>query len=541
MKDGHWSVLWVRSMTIFHLSLLLLSILSGTAALIYELVWFQLLELTMGSTAVSLAVILATFMGGTCLGSLMLPRFLSTCRLPLRVYGAIEAGIGTFGVLVLLVMPSIGALYTAWSGFGWKGFLVRGVVAAVCLLPPTLLMGATLPTLSRRIQPMAEGVSWLGLFYGGNIMGGVFGCLLAGFYLLRNYDVAVATYVAVAINALAATLAILLTVNDETVGAVSDRPFFADFRKDGRSETAPTVLIAIAASGFCALAAEAIWTRLLGLLLGASVYTFSIILAVFLSGLGIGSGIGSLLCRNLRRPRIALGLCQLLGAAAIAWAAYNLSASLPYWPIDPSISSNLRFNFEVDLARAFWVLLPPTLVWGASFPLALAAGASQQYDSVGLMARIYAANTFGAIGGALAASVILVAWIGSPQVQQLLIGISMAAGLLLILPEARTSAAAGLLFTGALVGGLLMNSVPPLENRSSHMDATRQAGSARVTSSMQPKVSMPRWRFPDFQTMSSPFTWRERSRRPTSLGTCVCNGCSVISRRCSPSNRVRCS
>src|SRR5690348_4314719 len=132
-KDG-------RSETAPTVSLLLLSILSGTAALIYELVWFQLLELTMGSTAVSLAVILATFMGGTCLGSLMLPRFVR--RRPLRVYAAIEAGIGILGVLVLLVMPSIGILYTAWSGFGWRGFLVRGVVAALCLLPPTLLMGA---------------------------------------------------------------------------------------------------------------------------------------------------------------------------------------------------------------------------------------------------------------------------------------------------------------------------------------------------------------------------------------------------------------
>src|SRR5207248_923300 len=108
-----------------------------------------------------------------------------------------------------------------------------------------------------------------------------------------------------------------------------------------------TVYIGIALSGLCALAGEVIWTRILGLLFGASVYAFSIILAVFLIGLGVGSGIGALLCRMAVRPRRALGWCQLLAAGAIAWTAYNLGASLPYWPINPSISSNIRFNFAL--------------------------------------------------------------------------------------------------------------------------------------------------------------------------------------------------
>src|SRR5438132_9325447 len=120
--------------------LLLLAAGSGAAALIYEIVWFQLLELVIGSSAVSLAVLLATFMGGTCLGSLIFPRLVSVRRNPLRVYALIEIGIGVFGILVLLVMPLVG------------GVLLRGVVAAACLLPPTLLMGATLPALARQVD-----------------------------------------------------------------------------------------------------------------------------------------------------------------------------------------------------------------------------------------------------------------------------------------------------------------------------------------------------------------------------------------------------
>src|SRR5580704_1246525 len=155
--------------------ILLLSAGSGAAALIYEIVWFQLLELAIGSSAVSLAVVHATFMGGTCLGSLILPRFVPTRRNPLRVYAAIEFGIGVCGLLVLHLMPFVGA----------------GLVAAACLLPPTLLMGMTLPALARQVE-----VSWLGFLYGCNIAGAVVGCLISGFYLLREYDVATATYAA---------------------------------------------------------------------------------------------------------------------------------------------------------------------------------------------------------------------------------------------------------------------------------------------------------------------------------------------------------
>jgi len=158
---------------------------SGAAALIYEIVWFQLLELFIGSSAVSIGVLLGTFMGGMCLGSVLLSRVVARRRHPLRVYAALELGIGAFGLLLLFVMPVIGRIYTEWGGEGIAGFLLRGLVAGICLLPPTLVMGATLPAVSRWVETTPAGVSKLGLFYSGNIAGGVFGSLLAAFYLLR--------------------------------------------------------------------------------------------------------------------------------------------------------------------------------------------------------------------------------------------------------------------------------------------------------------------------------------------------------------------
>ncbi len=109
---------------------------SGCAALIYEIVWLQLLQLVIGLTAVSLALLPGTFMGGMCAGSLLLPRLVSARWHPLRVYALLELGIGAIGVIVLLGMPSIDHVYTYYAGHGRPDVLLRGAVAGVCLLPP---------------------------------------------------------------------------------------------------------------------------------------------------------------------------------------------------------------------------------------------------------------------------------------------------------------------------------------------------------------------------------------------------------------------
>ena len=191
-------------------ALLLLFVASGCAALIYEIVWFQLLQLVIGSSAVSLAVLLGTFMGGMCLGSFLLPRYISSREHPLRVYAFFELGIGVFGLLILFGVPALANIYTAWGGSGPVGLLFRAIAASICLLPPTILMGATLPAMSRWVETSPQGVAWLGYFYGGNTGGAVIGSLLAGFYLLRVHDMATATYVAVALNIAVGALALLV-------------------------------------------------------------------------------------------------------------------------------------------------------------------------------------------------------------------------------------------------------------------------------------------------------------------------------------------
>ncbi len=431
-------------------ALIVLFVGSGCAALIYEVVWFQLLELVIGTSSLSLGVLLGTYMGGLCLGSLAFGRFVSDRHHPLRVYALLEVGIGIIGLLVLAIMPLVGGAYAAWAGPGTMGVALRAVAAAICMLPPTLLMGATLPALSRWVGMTPRGVSWLGLFYAGNTAGAVLGSVLAGFYLLRVHDVTVATFVAVALNAGVAVVALLLSKIFAASRQAADGPLSsgdapqpapAAAAREGAFERR-AVYVAIGLSGFTALASEVVWTRLLSLVFGGTTYTFSLILAGILLGLGIGSSAGSALARSLPRPAAALGWCQAGLCAALAWAGVMLSGSLPYWPVDPSISTSPLFNFQIDSARCLWTVLPGSLLWGASFPLALAAVARFGGDQARVVGAMYAANTFGAILGALGAGV-LVAWYGSQHVQQFLIAVAAASALLVLLPGFGTAAADG--------------------------------------------------------------------------------------------------
>ncbi len=446
-------------------ALLLLFVGSGCAALIYEIVWFQLLQLVIGSSAVSMGVLLGTFMGGMCLGSLFLARVISPREHPLRVYAYLELGIAVSGMLLLFGMPLLGGLYFHWGGGGVTGILLRGVAASICLLPPTLLMGATLPAISRWVESTPEGVSSLGFFYGGNIAGGVIGCLLAGFYLLRVHDSAVATFVAVGLNVIVAGLALLLAkTTPHTESAVSPAPL-------ERASGAWAVYVSIGLSGMTALGAEVIWTRLLSLLFGATVYTFSLILAVFLLGLGIGSSLGSAIAGRIARPRLALGWCQMLLCVAMAWTAYMLTQSLPYWPINPSISTDPWYNFQLDFVRCLWAVLPGAILWGASFPMALASVATGGKDPARLVGGVYAANTLGAIIGSVTASLLLVVWLGSQRAQQVLVIISAVSALLMLESAAAEAESkktrfqfAGTLLLAAAMGGavLLARTIHPV-------------------------------------------------------------------------------
>jgi spermidine synthase len=445
-------------------ALLILFAGSGCSALIYEVAWYQVLQLALGSTAVSLGILLATFMGGLCIGSLALPRLKLDEHHPLKVYAALEFGIAVFGMAVTMAMPLIGRVYIIGAEHGMPGMLLRGLVAAVCMLPSTILMGASLPAIVRGIEATPRGVSWWALLYGGNTAGAVFGCLLAGFYLLRVYNMAVAVFVAAAINILVAAMSYFLARGIRPVPASASTP--APIQTQSISGRWP-VYIAIALSGAAALGAEVVWTRLLGMLLLATVYVFSIILAVFLIGLAVGGGAASWLIRRVRAD-LALGLCQLALTLGIAWTAMVITGILPFWTDAILTTTNPWQMFFLDLKRCAFAILPPALLWGASFPLACAAAIKSPDDDPGRVAGgIYAANTLGGIIGALAVSLVLIPWIGTQRSQQIILLLAALAGLVALIPvlksrtTGRTLPALGLLASMLLAAALAWG-LPPV-------------------------------------------------------------------------------
>lgn len=446
--------------------LLLLFVGSGMCALIYEVVWFQLLELVIGSSAISLGVLLATFMGGMCLGSLYLPRFIDKKHHPLKVYAFLELGIGVMGLVVLYAVPLVGSLYSLTAGHGFVGIAMRAIVAAICLLPPTIMMGATLPAVARWIESTPKGVSWLGFFYGGNTAGAVLGAVLAGFYLLRVYDMSVSTFLAAIVNFAIFGAAYTIAKQAPALAETGDEN---DLETDDVQNvpSSKVVYLVIGMSGLCALGAEVVWTRLLSLMLGASTYTFSLILATFLTGLGLGSAAGAGLARALNRPQIALGWAQALQMAGIAWAAFMIAIVLPNWPVNPSLSPGPWFTLHIDVTRCLWVVLPSASLWGASFPLALAALAKRNEDTGRLAGRVYAANTFGAIIGSLAFSLVVVPNFGTQHAEQALLvlsGISALLAFSTILSTARVAATGSLIVTGfmLLILGTNVPAIPGL-------------------------------------------------------------------------------
>jgi len=403
-------------------ALLVLFAASGCAALIYEIVWLQLLQLVIGSNAMSLAVLLGTWMGGMCIGSLLLPRLIPSTRNALRIYAFLELATGICGILVLFGLPLVRNVYVAGLSSGIPNAALRAICCAVCLLPPTILMGATLPLIARWVEAMPSATKWWGYFYGVNIAGGVLGCFAAGFYLLRVYDMSIASYVAVAINVVIG-LASLAMAGSETPAIASSAP--------RASATVPKrpwdVYFTIGISGLTALGAEVVWTRLLSLMLGPTTYTFSIILGVFLAGLGIGSAIGSRMAEKKGQPRMLLIGCQILLALTMAWAGFLLADWLPYWQGNLDNGANPWAGFINDIWRSIIPILPGAILWGASFPIALACAAEEDAggDSGRIVGEIYGANTVGAILGAVFFSLVFIPALSLHGSEQLLMVISL--------------------------------------------------------------------------------------------------------------------
>jgi spermidine synthase len=393
--------------------------LSGATGLVYEVVWMRWLALGFGVTVQATATVLATFMAGLALGSWALGRWVDGRRRPLLVYAALEAGIGLYALAAPALFEQVQPAYVALHRLGLPAPLFafgRAALLGAVLLPPTILMGGTLPALARYFVARREGLgAHVGLLYFVNTAGAVAGCLLAGFLLIERLGLDGTTLVAASGNAGIALVAGAIGLRARPLpghaGRAAPRP-----RPDAAGTPAHVrlALAAITLSGFASLGYEVLWTRALTRYLYNSTYAFTTMLATFLTGLALGSAVYGARWSRTATPLRLFALLELgVGAGfLVSYAIFpdlmTVSAAVVPDPVLRSFGDSVVVMF----VRAALVLAVPTFLLGATLPLATAV-CTESLERVGQgVGRVYAWNTAGAIAGSLGAAFVLIPGLG---------------------------------------------------------------------------------------------------------------------------------
>ncbi len=400
------------------LLILVLFFASGASGLVYEIVWVRQFGLLFGSTVYSAALVTGIYMCGLGLGSFLAGRwvdrrFREEPSLPVRAYGLFEVGIAALALLILLVLPQVSGWVAEVSSYveaenGWyrlslSASLLRYGSALVLLLPVTLLMGGTLTLLIRHlVGGDLAGAGWhVGVLYGVNTAGAALGCLLTDTALVPAFGVRNTQLLAMGLNLFAAAGALLLARSVPPPPEAPPPPMSAP----GASARVGWASLAIALSGFAAMALQILWFRHLISLFGAYRPVFSILLCVILVGIWLGSTLAGALVRRSGRPATIFVVCL---AGFVLWslgALWNVEAD-GLWLVeqldrDPKAGP---IPFYLFLLRGTaWAVGPPALLSGTAFPL---ANALVQRASAHVGARaglLYLANTVGGVVGSLAA------------------------------------------------------------------------------------------------------------------------------------------
>jgi len=436
--------------------------LSGAAALVYQVVWVRSLTLIFGGSHLAVTAVLSIFMAGLAVGGYLMGRVADRVARPLRVYGLLELGIAAGALLFMGLMKVYPAAYVTLAQGREEAILylsgVRVLFSVLALIGPTTLMGGTLPILAHFVarQP-AELRSALSLLYGLNTLGAVLGALLAGFVLLPHYPVSTTLHLAVAANAVIGLASILLqgavpsaappgdSVGPEAEKTPARAPSVPGERRDPWPDASVRLVRwGIGISGFCALGYEVLWTRILTIVVGASVYGFTVMLVAFLTGIALGSKAYGATARfpgerdaELRRPVAWFGIVQII----IGASAFLVTASLRDLPANAvRLQSLTRWtgigSFAVrawsNFALAFLSMVVPSFFMGVAFPLAGEVQARYRRLVGRGVGEVLAVNTVGAILGAGVSGFGMIYLFGIERSLQMLSVLNVGLGLLVL-------------------------------------------------------------------------------------------------------------
>lgn len=408
---------------------------SGAAALIYEVAWTRLLTLYLGHGVAAASTVLAAFMGGLAIGAAVAgPRSdRLTRQAAMQLYARLEIGIAVLAVLVPFALAATTPLLRGAYADGNSGLafpVLRLLVSVVFIAVPAVAMGATFPVIARWYVPDAAAATRdAGALYAANTVGAALGALAAGFLLLPAVGLRMTTAAGVALNLAVAAIAWRLARRPDAE-TVPSAPTEAAV-KPAKGKRRPAVVVSVApvvagglgrvwiaalalgVSGFVSLTLQVVWSRLLAQILGPTTYAFSLVVALFITGLAVGAVIGRRLASRMRQPAAGLAICIAVAILAAMAAASTVDRGLLAMAAAvaaPDATFGSVLQRQVLLAAAW--LLPLAVALGGAFPFAVRTGTGAD-DSLGAdLGLIYAVNTIGAIAGSLAAGFVLIPQFG---------------------------------------------------------------------------------------------------------------------------------
>jgi spermidine synthase len=409
-------IIWVMAIFFF----------SGLCSLIDEVVWVRLIKLTVGNTEYASSIVVSVFMGGLALGALIMGKYSDRVKRRLLLYAVLEL----CATVSALSLPFLLRFMDGAYRFYFVKFqpspavlmVVQVFVSAVILLVPSMIMGSTLPLLSRYITAWEDRVGrFVGRLYAVNTLGATAGCFLAGFVLIRMAGVMGALYIAAGVNLFVACGGWVLSRFYETSGEKAEDQVLSERNvivKPGHVRKQYVLMLAFFTSGLISIGYELIWMRSIIIPLGGFTYVFSAVLTVYLLGNVIGAWIGSYLSRRLKNPAAGFGVSLTclgtLGILYMPWFSQWLNLLRTEIPKFTGLSSVTGFEgIVLPLVSSIILFLLPSIAMGTGFPLAL-QGWSNYSHGVGLTTgTVYGVNTIGAVLGGLATGFILIPRMGA--------------------------------------------------------------------------------------------------------------------------------
>ncbi len=412
--------------------LLILCFLSGFSVLVYEIIWVRQLALIFGGTVIATTIVVAVFMAGLGFGSMIFGKKVDKTIHALKLFSVLQFGISISSVVAFFVfgkLPTFHRILYLISRSSSVSTLPIILISSLFMLIPALLMGGTLPILSKVFvhdqNRIGQGIGWV---YAINTLGSVLGALVAGFYLIANFGQTLSIMFAVAINLLLGLASRLWftrkTKTTELNKNIAETPLRQSMRNN--------LLVIAGLVGFCGLAHEILWTRALYIFLANSTYSFTSILIVFLFGIALGSMLFARFFDTKKRLIPVLAICQTIIGLYVVLGACLLNDL-------PGLLFSIRSALQVPVLRlilpglllSFVIAFIPTLCMGISFPL-LCKLLAQNLQTLGRnVGKVFFTNTMGSIIGSLIAGFLLIPLLGIVKSIVFIAFINLSMGLVL--------------------------------------------------------------------------------------------------------------